>query len=85
MSELIVNLEGYGNYTLGLDLHDPGDVEVWCATFTDRNLGDQWVVYFEMEENDYEVWDLINVAIETYRDEFNTDEFPEQKNFPYIF
>jgi hypothetical protein len=43
------------------------------------------VLFRSMEENDYEIWDLINVAIETYRDEFQLDENPEQKNFPQIF
>jgi hypothetical protein len=58
MAELIVNIEGYGDYTLSLDLHDPGETEVWSATFAD----------------DYEVWDLIDVAIETYRDEYTPNE-----------
>jgi hypothetical protein len=74
MSELIVNIEGYGDYTLALDLHDPGDTEVWSATFSERNLGDEWTVFFEMNEGDYEVWDLIDVAIETYRDEYTPNE-----------
>jgi len=70
MAEIIVNLEGYGNYTLTLNLHDPGETEVWSATFADQNSEDEWDVYFEMEDHDYEVWDLIDVAIETYRDEY---------------
>jgi hypothetical protein len=76
MAEIIVNLEGYGQYTLSLSLHDPGDIEVWAATFTDRKSEDSWTVYFEMQEDDYEVWDLIEVAIETYRDEYSSDENP---------
>lgn len=76
MSEIIVNLEGYGQYTLTLSLHDPGEIEVWAATFTDRLSDDEWTVYFEMEEDDYEIWDLIEVAIETYRDEYSSDENP---------
>jgi hypothetical protein len=73
MSDITVNLEGYGQYSLTLDLHDPGETEVWSATFTDRLSEDEWTVYFEMEDHDYEVWDLIDVAIETYRDEYAQD------------
>ena len=73
MSDITVNLEGYGQYTLSLDLHDPGETEVWSATFTDRLSEDEWTVYFEMEDTDYEVWDLIDIAIETYRDEYAQD------------
>lgn len=73
MSDITVNLEGYGQYTLTLDLHDPGDTEVWSATFTDRLSEDEWTVYFEMQDTDYEVWDLIDIAIETYRDEYAQD------------
>ena len=76
MADITVNLEGYGQYTLNLSLHDPGDTEVWSATFTDRLSEDEWTVYFEMPEDDYEVWDLIDVAIETYRDEYAQDENP---------
>lgn len=76
MAEITVNLEGYGQYTLSLNLHDPGETEVWSATFTDRLSEDEWTVYFEMPEDDYEVWDLIDVAIETYRDEYAQDENP---------
>jgi hypothetical protein len=74
MAELTVNIEGYGQYRLALSLHDPGDAEVWLATFTDRLSEDEWTVYFEMPEDDYEVWDLIDVAIETYRDEYKPDQ-----------
>jgi hypothetical protein len=74
MSELIVSIEGYGSYTLSLDLHDPGETEVWSATFSEQDATDQWTVFFEMDEGDYEVWDLIDVAIETYRDEYTPDE-----------
>jgi hypothetical protein len=73
MSDITVNLEGYGQYSLTLDLHDPGETEVWSATFTDRLSEDEWTVYFEMEDTDYEVWDLIDIAIETYRDEYAQD------------
>jgi hypothetical protein len=74
MADIIVNLEGYGQYTLSLSLHDPGETEVWSATFTDRLSEDEWDVYFEMPEDDYEIWDLIDVAIETYRDEYAPDK-----------
>ena len=74
MAEITVNLEGYGQYSLGLSLHDPGETEVWSATFTDLKSEDSYTVYFEMREDDYEVWDLIEVAIETYRDEDSSDE-----------
>lgn len=74
MAEILLNIEGYGRFTLCLELHDPGDTEVWNATFTDRDTGDEWDVYFEMESDDYEVWDLIDVAIQTYRDEYAPDQ-----------
>jgi hypothetical protein len=74
MADITVNLEGYGQYTLTLNLHDPGKIEVWSGTFTDRLSEDEWTVFFEMDEDDYEVWDLIDVAIETYRDEYTPDE-----------
>jgi hypothetical protein len=73
MSDITVNIQGYGQFSLSLDLHDPGETEVWSATFTDRISEDEWVVYFEMEDHDYEVWDLIDIAIETYRDEYAQD------------
>lgn len=76
MADITVNLEGYGQYTLSLSLHDPGQIEVWSATFTDRLSEDEWTVYFEMSADDYEVWDLIDVAIETYRDEYDPSENP---------
>ena len=76
MAEITVNLEGYGQYTLSLNLHDPGKTEVWSATFVDRLSEDEWTVYFEIGEDDYEVWDLIDIAIQTYRDEYAQDENP---------
>lgn len=76
MADITVNLDGYGQYTLSLSLHDPGQIEVWSATFTDRLSEDEWTVYFEMSADDYEVWDLIDVAIETYRDEYDPSENP---------
>jgi hypothetical protein len=76
MAEITVNLEGYGSYSISLSLHDPGDTEVWAATFMDRNSEDSSTVYFEMLQDDYEIWDLIEVAIETYQDEHSPDENP---------
>ena len=76
MAEITVNLEGYGQYALTLNLHDPGHTEVWSATFVDRLSEDEWTVYFEIGEDDYEVWDLIDIAIQTYRDEYAQDENP---------
>jgi len=70
MSELIVNLSGYGNYSIHLDLHDPAqddsDADVWVATFCDVTTEDCEMVYFEMA-GDYEAWDIIDEAIQTYR------------------
>jgi hypothetical protein len=72
MSEIIVSLSGLGQFTLSLDLVDqpePSDLdqsEVWRATFCDKQSDDCEVVYFEMGE-DYEMWDLIDEAIQTYR------------------
>jgi hypothetical protein len=71
MSEIIVNMSGLGKFTMTLDLVDPchdENIEVWEARFCDESNQDcQWV-FFEIE-NDYEAWDLIDVAIQTYRDE----------------
>jgi len=76
MSEILINMSGYGQFRLALDLTDPAqddNTEVWRATFCDDSSDDCQVVYFEMGE-DYEVWDLVNEAIETYRQEIITDE-----------
>jgi hypothetical protein len=67
MSEIIVNISELGSYTLSLNIIDPDpEEEVWQAIFCDSATGDCSKVYFEMEP-DYEVWDLVNVAIETYK------------------
>lgn len=70
-------MEGYGNFKIALDLHD-GDahdeVEVWQAKFCDESTGDCEVVYFEIP-TDYEVWDLIDEAIQTYRKEILDDSW----------
>ncbi len=72
MSDIKVSMSGIGDFTMSLDLHDPApsdglsQVEVWEATFCDPSTGDCDVVYFEMEP-DYDAWDLIDEAIQTYR------------------
>nr|DAW17381.1 MAG TPA: hypothetical protein [Caudoviricetes sp.] len=76
MSEIIVNMEGYRRFRMNLDLIDPAQedsaTEVWKATFCDEESGDCQVVYYEMSD-DYEIWDLIDQAIQTYRQEFNLE------------
>ena len=68
MSEILINLQGYGTAKLALDLMDGCDVEVWRGVFWDDDDEVLWEVYFEMDA-DYEVWDLVNEAIHTYRKE----------------
>jgi hypothetical protein len=72
MSEIIVNMSGLGSYTISLDLFDPAPdgevVDVWTAKFCDMANKDCEMIYFEMD-NDAEVWDIINEAIQTYRKE----------------
>jgi len=71
MSEIVVNMSGAGQYRLDLNIADPGieddDIEVWRAIFTDQDGGASWEVYFEMG-TDYEIWDLIDMAITSYRE-----------------
>lgn len=65
-------MSGAGQFTMSLDLVDQPEpdstdgIEVWRATFCDEDSGDCEMVYFEMGQ-DYEIWDLINEAIQTYR------------------
>ena len=77
MSELIVNMEGAGKFSLALDIVDPGneesETEVWKAKFCDEISGDCNIVFFEMYTKDYEAWELIDVAIGTYRNDFIVD------------
>lgn len=79
MSEIIVSMSGLGKFGLSLDLVDaplPDDVdqsEVWKASFDDGS-GDLWVVFFEVGP-DYEVWDLIDEAIQVFREEALPDDF----------
>lgn len=76
MSEIIVNMSGFGSHSIALELHDPApdgeSVDVWIATFCDLDSGDCEMVYFEAE-SDCEVWDVIDEAIQTYRKEISED------------
>ena len=76
MSEIIVNMSGIGKFTMTLDLVDPctdeTNTEVWQAKFCDESTDDCQLVFFEIE-NDYEAWDLIDLAIQSYRDEILPD------------
>jgi len=77
MSEIIVNMSGLGKFTMVLDLVDPctdeTNTEVWQAKFCDETSNDCQTVFFEID-NDYEAWDIIDAAIQTYRDEKLPDE-----------
>ena len=67
MSEIIVNISELGSYTLTLSIVDPDPFEeVWQAVFCDRVTGDCTNVFFEGHP-DFEVWDLVNQAIEAYK------------------
>lgn len=70
MSEILVSMSGAGTYSLDLSIVQPGDdeedIEVWRAIFNDQEGDAHWEVYFEMGP-DYEIWDLIDEAITTYR------------------
>ena len=70
MSDITVSMSGIGDFTMSLDIHDPAendnDTEVWRATFCDPSTGDCDIVYFEMDP-EYDAWDLIDEAIQTYR------------------
>ena len=74
MSEIIVNMSGLGKFTMALDLIDPSSpddldaVEVWRAAFCDAQTDDCEIVFFEMFNTDYEAWDLIDSAIQAYRE-----------------
>lgn len=80
MSEIIVNMQGYGSFRMVLDLVDPASeydsTEVWKASFCDDESNDCQIVYFEMGD-DYEAWDLLDEAIQTYRREFDLVENPD--------
>jgi len=67
MSEIIVNISELGCYSLVLTIVDPDPVEeVWQAVFCDKLTGDCTNVFFEGSP-DFEVWDLVNQAIEAYK------------------
>lgn len=74
MSEITVSVHGEYKFTMTLDLIDPANpddldqVEVWRASFCDEATDDCDLVFFEMG-TDYEAWDLIDEAIQTYRQE----------------
>ena len=78
MSEITVSVHGEYKFTMTLDLIDPSNpddldqVEVWRASFCDEATDDCDLVFFEMG-TDYEAWDLIDEAIQTYRQEILTD------------
>ena len=73
MAEISVNIEGYGRAKLSLDIVDSiegEDIEVWRGIFLEDEDHPEtlWEVYFEMNSaNGYEVLDLINEAIYTYK------------------
>jgi hypothetical protein len=81
MADLIINIFGANSYRLDLSLHDAAEddsVEVWCATFTDTENNDSESVYFEINTiEDIEIWDLINLAIDTYRKEILDDSWTD--------
>ena len=72
-AKILVNVDGFSTSVISLDLVDPGTsgdvVEVWCARFTEEAHPDEIIaeVYFEMTAFDYELWDLVNSAVEAYR------------------
>ncbi len=72
-AKILVNVDGFSTSAISLDLIDPArpedDVEVWCARFTEEAHPDEIIaeVYFEMNAFDYELWDLVNSAVEAYR------------------
>lgn len=75
MSIIEVTLDGYGKANLCLDLIDPAgpddNVEVWRGVFSEVNDfdgEDSVTVFFEMDFDDsYELWDLVSIALETYK------------------
>lgn len=71
MAELTVNISGTEQYTLQLSIYDSDQdqtVDVWKGIFTDTKTGDSYEVYFEAEADGLEIWDIIDLAIEVYRD-----------------
>lgn len=74
-ARILVNVDGFATSAISLDLVDPADasspVEVWCARFTEEAHPLEVIaeVYFEMDAFDYELWDLVNCALEAYHGE----------------
>lgn len=73
-AKILVNIHGYGTAEVSLELVDPSLnddlVEVWRATFSEKDDPEQLLtdVYFEMQDSDYEIWDLVNAAIHSLHD-----------------
>ena len=77
MSELLINISGAQSYKLELSIYDSsedGEDDVWLGVFTDTDTGDAYQVCFEANSEGVEVWDLINMAISTYRETFDDGE-----------
>jgi hypothetical protein len=74
-AKILVNVDGFGTSVIKLDLVDPSapydHTEVWCARFTEEARPDEVIseVYFEMTAFEYELWDLVNAALEAYHAE----------------
>lgn len=74
-AKILVNVDGFGTSAISLDLIDPADqhdyTEVWCARFTEEAHPEEVIseVYFEMTAFEYELWDLVNKALEAYHAE----------------
>jgi hypothetical protein len=74
-ARILVNIDGLGTAEMSLELHDPptplDPVEVWRAVFTEAEHPNEIIaeIYFEMPGDDYEIWDLVNEALQTYLDE----------------
>jgi hypothetical protein len=77
MSELLINISGAQSLRLELSIYDSsedGEDDVWLGVFTDTGTGDAYQVFFEANSEGVEVWDLINMAIATYRETFDEGE-----------
>jgi hypothetical protein len=77
MSELLINISGAQSLRLELSIYDSsedGEDDVWLGLFTDTDTSDSYQVFFEANSEGVEVWDLINMAIATYRETFD-DEY----------
>jgi hypothetical protein len=77
MSELLINISGAQSYRLELSIYDSsedGEDDVWLGVFTDTDTGDSYQVFFEANSEGLEAWDVIDMAISTYRETFDEDE-----------